>query len=251
MSEKTNLVSESAQEQLAPELTDDVKIIRKCSFNPAEHLIKIKFEKTGVESFYLPVYWRLVWFEVYCQEMEYEQYAILENDPQMIGNYISASATVEIDGKTVGRAIGGCYIGKEGVEYAIQQAGTIAKGRALANAGFGTVLSAADVSENGNSEPVVDGGIQTSSFSAGFFKRNPMLSQKPSGQPETTAPEEQKKKMTREEALRFIVPTGRYAGEAMGDIMGKSPNTIKYFADNSRFDGTEIQTAAKTILNKS
>ena len=60
-----------------------------------------------------------------------------------------------------------------------------------------------------------------------------------------------KSAMTREDALKFTVPIrGKHFGEALGDVMGKDPGAVRYYAENPRYAGQEIQEAAKLVLNQ-
>ena len=258
-------------ETQAPQLLEGVSELRKCSFAPQDHFIRIRFKNSEDESFYLEVKWREFWFQTYCAENGIFG-SIIENDAALIAGtqFLQASAEVLMDGKVAGRGVGGYYMSGNDMEYAVQMAETIAKGRALANAGFGTVFTSASASENGGFEVPCDGGMKTSEF---FVKRNPSnpmqvttASLNDHQQPDNDKPatvageqeskvtpkaEEEQKEMTKEDAFRFKVPVrGKHFGEALGDVMGKDPKFVKYYAENPRFANTELQKAANLILQK-
>jgi len=251
------------QEQM-PELLEGISELRKCSFKPEEHFIKVRFQGTGDESFYLEVKWRMFWFQTYCREMGIQDYSIEEQPANLIQgtNLIQVTCIVRMDGKVAGQGVGGYSVAGGDIAYAVQQAATIAKGRALANAGFGTVFSSAAANESGGFEVPADSGLRTSEF---FVKRNPsnpmqVTTLTPENDSQTqvqptlsTAEPEQteSKEMTREEACRFKVPIrGKHFGETLGDVMGKDPSAVNYYATNTRYSGSELQKAAQLMLQK-
>ena len=132
-------------------LRDGIAQIRKCSFRPEEHFINLEIDGQKKPRYYLTVDWRLFWLQLWCQEngMEY----CVEEQPVAIlpgTTWIQTVCTILIDGKIAGQGIGGINLnGPKGGEYAIQSCATIAKGRALANAGFGSVFTSASESESG------------------------------------------------------------------------------------------------------
>lgn len=240
--------NEAPQKVLNPALAT----IRACSFNPGEHMIPITFKDGDAPNYYLEVKWRLFWFHQYCQEKGYASYSVEESPATIItcpsGSFVQTAAVVKIDGEVVGQGIGGVSLASTDIQYAVQQAATIAKGRALANAGFGCVFTSAAASESGGSEIPCDSGLNGNDI---FIMRNPenplMIS--PVNQPK--APEKPKEpEMTRDTALKFVVKVkGPNEGKTLGELMAKAPNSVRYFAENMRFSGTELQKAAKLVLN--
>ena len=155
MSEKTIVTVGEAKFELLPGFDQ----LRKCSFRPQDHLILVRFEGNQEQALYLEVKWRLIWLQTYCEELNLS-YAVIEEEPKQIGNDITSVCKVLINDKLVGQGTGGM---RADSLYAIQQAATIAKGRALANAGFGGVFAGASVSENGGlGEIPCDSGMRTS-----------------------------------------------------------------------------------------
>ena len=244
-----------------PELLDGVSEVRKCSFRPEEHFIKIRFQNSDLESYYLEVKWRRFWFLVYCKENGIKSYSIEEQPAAMIAgtSLVQSVCVVKMDGEIAGQGIGAYSVSGTDFFYAAQQAATIAQGRALANAGFGSVFTSASASESGGREVPCDSGLFTSEFFVQRNPNNPMVvstgsspaasaeKATASGDPNVTG---EKKPMTRDEALRFVLKDGSYAGETLGDLMGKRPSSVSYYATNARFRGTDLQTAAKLVLAK-
>ena len=156
----------------------------------------------------------------------------------------------------------------------------IAKGRALANAGFGSVFSSALDSENGADIPC-DGGMGTDFFvfspqwlgptagnpiTGGFQATPPATPAKPDSTPQpstpaftpafvdqpvrqaTTVPETGNAPKTREEALTFIVPMkGEWFGHPLGEVLAKRPKDVRFYATCRNAD---LKAAAKLVLNQ-
>ena len=247
--------------------------MRECSFRPEDHLIEIAFEGKQEKNYYLEVKWRVVWFHVWCDEhgigeldREIKEFPVKLIDGT---NLLQAECAVVANGKELGTGIGAVLLAGD-ISYAVQQAATIAKGRALANAGFGTVFSTAIASENGGREIPADGGIGPSDMYVIRDPSNPMIVQtvsepqkdpagttkaesaSPAPQPEK-APEKEpeKKPMTREDALSFKIPIrGQNYGIPLGEMLAKKPGTVKYYAEEARFAGSELQEAAKLVIQK-
>lgn len=247
--------------------------MRECSFRPEDHLIEIAFEGKEEKNYYLEVKWRVVWFQIWCDE-----HGIRETDRQIKElpvkiiegtNLLQAECVVMAGGNELGTGVGAVLLAGD-ISYAVQQAATIAKGRALANAGFGTVFSTAIASENGGREIPADGGIGPSDMYVIRDPSNPMLVQTvaeapkeaptkakaepsapaPQPKPESKpAPEPEKKPMTREEALKFPIPIrGQNFGVPLGEMFAKKPGTVKYYAEEPRYAGSELQEAAKLVV---
>lgn len=229
-------------------------------FVPSDHMIELPPFPGAQENetrLYLEVQWRLQWFLLYCQQHDIEA-AVLELDPtfHFPSGYVTASCEVVMNGKVVGRGVGGIDTSRYlRPEYGVQMAETIAKGRALANAGFGT-LASSSTSESGGREEPCDSGISA----ALNFQRspeNPMMaaamapapaSARPERKAKTVAPApaEEAKVMTREDALRVTSPKG----EVLGDLIAKSPRAVQYYANNANYAGTVLQAAAKLVLGQ-
>ena len=257
-------------------------VLRKCSFEPKEHLINLENDPNKNPRLYLTVEWRVYWFQIWCQENG--KACLIEERPVEIvpgTNFIQSCCTVYIDGEAVGHGIGGSNLnGSKGGDYCIQSCATIAKGRALANAGFGSVFSSALDSENGADIPC-DGGMGTDFFvfspqwlgptagnpiTGGFQTTPPAVPAKPDSTPQpstpaftpafvdqpvrqaTTVPETGNAPKTREEALTFIVPMkGEWFGHPLGEVLAKRPKDVRFYATCRNAD---LKAAAKLVLNQ-
>lgn len=136
---------------------------RKCSYDPMQDLIDVTYDNDK-HSAYLQVPHRLIWFATYCAEKGFTGF-VDDGDVKYIPELalMQATASVFINGTMVGRSSAGCAITAgdyESINNAIQTAATRAKGRALANAGFGTppTMDGGNAAEDGNNYPC-DGGI--------------------------------------------------------------------------------------------
>lgn len=222
--------------------------LRQCSFDPKAHLINLENDPEKKPRLYLTVEWRVYWFQLWCQENE-KRFLIEEHPAEPIQgtSFLQSRCTVFIDGEPAGIGVGGFNLnGSKPVDYCVQTCLTIAKGRALANAGFGSVFSSALEGENGADVPC-DAGMGTNFFvfppqSIGPSGGNPMtgnLNATPNPSPSTQAvssmaneafvlppskfgpafteptppvrkateiPETANAPKTRDEALKFVVP---------------------------------------------
>ena len=259
--------------------------LRRCSFDPKSHLINLEIDSNKKARLYLTVEWRVYWFQTWCQENG-KSYLIEESPVESIQgtSFIQSRCTVYIDGEAAGHGIGGINLsGSKGGDYCIQSCATIAKGRALANAGFGSVFSSALDSENGADIPC-DGGMGTDFFVFSpqwlgpkadvqapishqtaqevipMSQMTPVSAAMPCspGLPQafpartvrqaTAAPETGNPPKTREEALRFIVPMkGEWFGHPLGDVLAKSPKDVQFYASCRNAD---LKAAAKLVLNR-
>ena len=250
--------------------------LRKCSFNPKEHLINLENDPNRSPRLYLTVEWRVYWMQVWCQENG-RKYAIKEHPVEILPgtNYIQTKCSVIIEDEELSEGIGGINLsGTRGGDYAVQSCATIAKGRALANAGFGSVFSSALDSENGTDVPC-DGGMGTNFFvfapqTLGPSAGNPMTAA-PQGQntqaapqmPQnafapsfaeqpihkvTAVPETDNAPKTREEALNFTVPMkGTWFGHPLSEVLAKSPKDVQFY---SKCRIADLRAAALLVLSK-
>ena len=254
--------------------------VRPCSFDPSTHLINLEVDPNKPQRPYLTVDMRVHWFQTWCQENG-KKYFIEENFVEAIPStsFIQSKCLVYVDGEVVGVGVGGFNLnGHKDPDYCIQTCQTIAKGRALANAGFGSVFSSTQESENGSDIPC-DSGVTTNFmvFKPQFLgpdAGNPMVTQAPAPaatpvapnfQPTngfnaptfteqpvhkvTEIPETDNAPKTRDEALRFIVPIkSEWQGHMLSEVMAKDPKVIRYYATRSRH--ADLKKACQLILEK-
>ena len=113
-------------------------------FEPKEKLTQIVGMNGELQS-YLEVKYRIEWFNQYCAENDIKG-VIDESDIKYLEQVKMFVATRKIymDDKLVATGIGGKMVDGDitSMNMIIQSAATIAKGRALANCGFGTAMCA-------------------------------------------------------------------------------------------------------------
>lgn len=149
------------------------------NFKPEAYCTTVEYRNPGSDSvetrLYLEVKYRLYWFLLWCEEngkkgfIDESQFTILS------GNLVAATVVIKVDEEEVARATAAKLITAENANDVVQYAFTAAKGRALANLGFGTVMD--NASDAGDP---VDAGI-----------RIPQRGETPSDQGVPTIPEPQ------------------------------------------------------------
>ena len=159
---------------------------RACQFDPTAALKLVVYEESGEAALYLPVNERVDWANKYSEEKNIrlliDECANITYQPET-GMYI-VTAKVYLDGECVGTGVACvmCNLNDPSANRdIIQKAATKAKGRALANAGFGTFCAQMD---GGDSMPV-DGGYIISGSTLKVNTSNPMdatLTPPPPGQ---------------------------------------------------------------------
>ncbi len=173
----------------------DYPALRKCEYDPTEDLIVVAYgngnDSETTRQLYLEVKYRIFWFNKWCEENG--KVGVIDcsehhDEPMMPG--VSVTAKIYVDDKLFASAVAGeCYI-RGDFEHnmkAIQTAATRAVGRALANAGFGTIASGVPA-EEGDSIPV-DSGITVERSSD-----NPLLFVRRKAEPEASPVKEEPEK---------------------------------------------------------
>lgn len=238
--------------------------VRTCSYNPEKHLTKIEFSNNPNPQLYLPVDERVKWFQIYCAENELKRCAIIEERAETLcGNIIQVHALVQIEGEVAGQGVASDMLTGE-IDHDkknVQSIATAAKGRALANAGFGTAFCSANAYESGGEEFPCDGGIKMTNYTVERDPENPMLvntvpMQEPKANAVTaqkatgTSTSKQKTPATREEALNYVVDVNcKVKGMTLSDVQAQQPGQLWYLANNERFKNTTAQAAAKLVHN--
>lgn len=261
-------------------------------YDPSKLTIAIQ-DGSGTVSAYLEVKHRKDWFLRWCHQ---NNYCGLLDDSEITYNpaskMVEGKATVYVDGKVIGKSAACKPYDPDRPENnsatVFQDVGTLAMGRALANAGFGTVnciLDEGDTSSVLSDAPVV---MQPSSACASMRRNqgNPMFdildapsggnqvspAPKPVAQAPATFQAPVSKKdtprparfgraldivpvSTVEEARQAIMPFGSHKGKTLGEIFATvSRKAIVYYANcgNRPFDndGYKNLTAACRMILK-
>lgn len=224
--------------------------IRQCSFDPASHLIDIT-QTDGSTAKYLLVQDRVLWFHKYCEENGLFG-TVDDSNIEFIESIkmFKATCLVIIDGEIVGKSVGSCIL-KDDTEKAIELAATSAKGRALANAGFGTAMCYQDDSE----QIPCDAGVRVpdakSKNEADDMFMVPDNDEKSFEEPETAKNKSMEVKLptTLEEAQKIILDLPNYRGKTLGEVAALDFQYLKFLAEryNPR-KHPEYKEGAKILL---
>lgn len=254
---------------------------RKCNYDPTVDMISIKKQigDREREEKYLEVKYRVQWFNIFCEENGI-QGVIDDADVCYIPETktYKATASVFMDGALAGKSSAGVFADTpDRLNVAIQTAATFAKGRALANAGFGTANCSS--AEEGASEQC-DAGIvvKTNPMNPMEARIEPVPSRtaqtKPAAEtgtePQAEKPRRQEKpaesksekaenpmltnqlKMpTYEDALRFVIPIGSFKGKTFSEALGERGGIAEFYA-SPQFTNTShpmLKLSAQAIVN--
>ncbi len=244
--------------------------IRACSYNPASDIIELTVSDSSKKpDLYLEVKNRLRWFHQYLRDRNTTGYvddSEVRYDPA--AKMLFATARVFIEGVLAGvSSASRPYDPDEPALYTqqpIARVCTAAKGRALANAGFGITASAL---EDGKNTPC-DAGIQVvhengedqvvplyqKTGPAGMESRLPVMPPEETPEPtqteELTAPAAPAKeapesigpdvpgRMGYQAAKALVLPFGSLKGKTMAEAMNLDPSLVEFYA-SERFKGKD------------
>ncbi len=157
------------------EKMEEVRIVS--GYDPIKHAIDI-VDVQGRAAKYLEVKYRKDWFLRWCKE--HDSVGVLDDSEiayNPVSKMVEGKATVFVNGNVIGRSSASKPYDPERMsEFSrtvFQDVGTIAMGRALANAGFGTVNCSLE--EGNTTEDLADAPIQTPDSSVTEHELNPML----------------------------------------------------------------------------
>lgn len=240
--------------------------VRQCSsYDPSLNLEKIPGYKEGdPEQDYLGVQQRKIWYLLWCQENGCEP-CIQVSRVSMVGEFLQVSAQVLIDGKVVGQDIAGVPARNvAGDPRIIQTLATQATGRALADAGFGT-LYCNKRSEVGDELPC-DGGVTSPEQkkpaekptaprkrASEQSKQTPVEKKKEApvqrnryAVPQTNAPVASDACMSFEEASNFLVQTGGiFDGMTLSQLFDNNPKALAVL---STAEDEKLRIAVKVFM---
>ncbi len=229
--------------------------IRKCSFRPEDYLVTI-VQNDGSNAKYLLVQDRVLWFQMYCAENGVKGLiddSNIEYIPQL--KMFRATCIITMNGEIVGKSSGSCVYAEDKLK-ALECAATSAKGRALANAGFGTAMCYQDDPDVGQDNQC-DAGVkmpdrwENQSDVSDEGQDNPMMSEQPLI-PAAMATQDKILPSTLAEAQGIIleIKNSPYNGKTLGEINALNSGYIRWLAEsyNPR-KHPEYKEGAKIIMN--
>lgn len=238
--------------------------VRECSYDPSADLIPVNYgDRDGTDEMYLEVKFREVWFQTYCKETGVDgciDASQLSVTPMGDRCLVTSTASVSIGGVLQSRMSAARFI-EPGDSDGIQSTVTMAVGRALKEAGFGSV-NARKV-ETGPFYPV-DAGFRMvrNAETPQEFVRTPapVAAQNPA--PSRPAPEPPKRPVTAfvpktmddyeniplSDAYQCVCPVGRHLGKSVSEIMGEDPHAVEWFSEKYKIptSGTPESIDEKT-----
>ena len=249
-------------------------------FNPENHLIDLvsKSDPNKIEK-YLPVMWRKTWFRLVFPNGKID--TRFEYNPQL--QAIITTATVykdsDDDSKNFLAKDGGIKFIRRGEfinETCVQEAITIAVGRALGSAGFGSQFCGLD---DGDTTIPVEAGVpwieqdifQDASEEGHIFgntdsaptnqvenmpkeNKEPVKS-KPVNNPKVTKPIANSSVnnsviKTVEDAKKYKISSGKHANKFLGELFATEPKTVEWYAQKYSGKDENLKVAAKLIVEK-
>lgn len=254
--------------------SETAKRLRACAYNPDKDVITITNEETHAVEQYLEVKYRMLWFHQYCAENNINGIVDEANIcfiPE--ANLAYVTCKIYMNGELAATGIAGGTL--QDNRSGIQNIATAAKGRALANLGFGTITATSSFG-SGEAFPV-DSGVpgETSKVPTMAFDRstrtytaigsngqnNTMLQNTPTpAQPSSIMPfnpassalpqrQTGAMSMTLDQARTTIMPGGEFKGKTLAEIAGIQPNLIAWLAGDSYTGNMSVHAAAQTILD--
>ncbi len=228
--------------------------MRNCSYSPENDMIRVtSFD--GREKMYLEVRFRVRWFQEYCDENGISG-CIDDSDIRFVpeAGLLIASATVYMDGKVAGKSTAGiCMSGLDPIRAGtiVQTIATQAKGRALANAGFGT--TSASAAEEGDRNALCEAGTPVRQTPVVRENGEPVSLTGPARQredrsPAADGPEAPVSEEAYRNALVTVIPTGSYKGKTFQEALGENPEIARFYANrfhNRKYP--EVKNAAVLI----
>ena len=198
--------------------------LRACSYTPKPIKISSVDQQTGVvrDEDYLMVSERVQWANCWAAEQEPPVSLVItegddERDVVLSGDMVIVKSRIYMNGEVASVGIGSAGLSEPS---AVERAATKAKGRALANLGFGT--SEADGAENPNDlSTLADSPVAPAAPSAPVTPTAPTA-------PAAPIP------TTREEALATVCTAGKSKGKKVYELLGETSNginAIRYFAE--------------------
>ena len=208
-------------------------------FNPAD-FVRNTVGEEGENDLYLDVKYRLLWFRLHCPNGKIDPELVhLDEKSAVVCCKVYADKADPAD-QFIGKAYSQRFPTEERFgDRFLEIAETVAKGRALADSGYGTQSMPPAVPAQ--SAPVSQPPQQ-------------MQPQTPAQQPKAAAPEPPKtvdeymRVMTIEQAKAVKVDFGRFNGWTLGDIAMKNPGDLAWYVKNYSGHNLALKAGATKLL---
>lgn len=231
-------------------------------FNPADY-VRVSVEEDGSRDAYLDAKFRILWFRLHRPNGKIDTEVIhLDEKSAFVCCRVYADRSDAPD-QFIGKAHSHRFATQDafGDRY-LEVAETIAKSRALADAGYGTqfcITGEASVTDLGDAPihmPPEDTGerpLGGGAVNGGIVAEKETIKQSypaegvlPSMQDKPKTVDELLKAMTIQQAKAVTVDFGKYAGQTLGEIAMRDPVGIQWYAD--KYSGRNIALKAGAIL---
>ena len=233
-------------------------------FNPAD-FIRVSTEADGSADAYLDAKYRVLWFRLHHPEGKLDPEIIhLDDKSACVCCRVYADKSDPPE-QFIGKAYSHRFYSQEPFgERLLEVAETIAKGRALADAGYGTQFcfsgdtNTSEIAdspvklppEDANEQPVIhSGAAQTKSGVQPLTPAAVKADSSPLRHETHKTLEELLKTMSVEEAKAVRVDVGRYAGRTLGEIAMISPSDLGWYVKHYAGKNLELKAGATVLLN--
>ena len=233
-------------------------------FNPADY-VRVNTEQDGSVDAYLDAKYRILWFRLHHPEGKLDPEIIHLDDQSACVCCRVYADKADPPENFIGKAYSHRFrSGDLFGERFLEVAETIAKGRALADAGYGTQFcfsgdtNTSEIAdspiklppEDSSEQPVVHAGTTQEKPTV-----QPVSPAAVKGEPTAARHETHKtledllKTMSVEEAKAVRVDVGRYAGRTLGEIALISPGDLGWYVRNYAGKNLELKAGATVLLN--
>jgi len=233
-------------------------------FNPAD-FVRVSETENGCRDVYLDAKYRVLWFRLHHPEGKLDPEIVhLDEKSACVCCRVYASRNDPPE-QFIGKAYSHRFYSQEpfGERY-LEVAETVAKGRALADAGYGTQFC---FSGDTNTEEIADSPVKLPPEDAGELpyaapnigdgtrsvaRPKPVQTGGPVQELRSEAPktlQELIETMSIEEAKAVRVDVGRYAGRTLGEIAMIQPGDLGWYVRNYAGRNLALKAGAAVLLN--
>ena len=225
-------------------------------FNPAD-FVRNTVGEEGENDLYLDVKYRLLWFRLHCPNGKIDPELVhLDEKSAVVCCKVYADKADPAD-QFIGKAYSQRFPTEERFgDRFLEIAETVAKGRALADAGYGTqfCMNGETLASIIADAPIKMPPAVPAQSAPVSQPPQQMQPQTPAQQPKAAAPEPPKtvdeymRVMTIEQAKAVKVDFGRFNGRTLGDIAMKNPGDLAWYVKNYSGHNLALKAGATKLL---